>query len=160
MSVDNNIISAGLIMWDIENGVPKILLCHMGGPYWENKDLKSWGIPKGKIEDDEKILDAAIREFEEETGIKPIPPFEPIESVKYKNGKIVHAFAFRSKFPGKINSNTFALEWPKGSGNIKQFPENDIGKMFTIEEAMKKIMVSQEHFVKQMGEYFKINKLI
>lgn len=147
-------ISAGLVMWDVINGVPKILLCHPGGPYFYHKDFKSWGIPKGAVETDEKVLDAAIREFEEETGISVKNQLHPLEKVIYKSGKTVHAYAFRGKFPGTIKSNFFNLEWPPHSGTIQQFPENDRGAMFTIEEAMEKVMVSQEPFVMQMKNFF------
>lgn len=158
--MENKIISAGLIMWDVEDGIPKILLCHMGGPLWENKDLKGWGIPKGRVEDDDTILETAIREFEEETGITPVPPFESIGYVTYKNGKVVHAYAFRSKFPGEIKSNLFFLEWPKGSGEIHNYPENDKGGMFALDEAMEKIIVSQEDFINKMESFFKSKNLI
>ena len=158
----SNEIAAGMVMWDIIDGIPKILLCHMGGPYFSNsqKHPRAWGIPKGHIEGNEKILDTAIREFEEETGIKAIGPFESIGNVVYKNGKTVHAFAFRGSFPGKINSNFFEMEWPPKSGVMKKFPENDRGEMFDIDEARTKIMVSQEPFVDKMIEIFKNKNLL
>ena len=132
----------------------------MGGPYFEKKDLKGWGIPKGRIESGEEILDAAIREFEEETSIETKGPFNYLGSVIYQNGKTVHAFAFRGKFPGSIKSNTFLVEWPPKSGNFQEYPENDRGDMFTIEESMKKVMVSQEDFIRKMEKFFKNKNLI
>lgn len=145
--------SAGLLMWDIIDGVPKVLLCHPGGPYFKNKNFKSWGIPKGLIKDNEEILEAAIREFEEETSIKTIPPYESLGSVIHKNGKIVYAYTFHGKFPGYIKSNIFEMEWPPKSGKIQSFPENDKGEMFIFEEAMKKIIGSQEPFIERLQDF-------
>jgi len=151
--------SAGLIMWDIENGLPKILLCHMGGPFFKRK-TRSWSIPKGRIEEGETIIDTAKREFTEETDIQPKPPFDYIGSVKYKNGKEVFAFAFKSKFKGKIKSNHFEIEWPPNSGKIKSFPENDYGKMMTLEEAKDLIVYSQLEFIDKIKSYFIAKKII
>ena len=155
--------SAGLLMWDIINGVPKILLCHPGGPYYANKDAKGWSIPKGLIEGGEYKFAAAIREFFEETQISP-----PLQNIKYldlgfvtyKSGKQVYAWAFQGKFPGKIISNKFEMESPKGSGKTEWFPENDKGEMFTLKEARDKIVVSQEPFLDKMEKWFKDNLYI
>jgi len=151
--------SAGLIMWDIENDTPKILLCHMGGPFFKKK-TRSWSIPKGKIEENETIFDAAKREFIEETGIKPIPPFDYIGNVRYPNGKEVFAYAFKSKFIGKIKSNHFVMEWPPKSGKIMSFPENDYGKMITLDEAKDLMIYSQIDFIDMMENYFKTKNLL
>jgi len=156
----NKDVSAGLIMWDIIDGVPSILLGKPGGPYWKNpKTKKHYGIPKGKIEEGEDILTCAIREFEEETSIQTKGPYIKIPSIKYKNGKTVHAFAFRSKFSGEIKSNVFKMEWPPHSGMMIDVPELESAKMFDLDSAMESIMISQEGFIHSMREYFKTLEL-
>ena len=142
--------SAGLIMYDIIDGEVKILLVHPGGPFYVKKDLKHWGIPKGLIEGKECEWECAKREFEEETGITPPiskSKYFDLGTVTYKSGKVVHAWLFRGNFPGAITCNLFSMEWPPNSGNLQEFPENDRGEMFTITEAMDKIMSSQEQFI-------------
>lgn len=143
--------SAGLLMWDDSTGEIKILLVHPGGPYFKNKDEKYWGIPKGLIEPNEDALTAAIREFQQETGIKyKGEQLIQLDKSIYKSGKVVYAWVFKGKFNGKIKSNYFEMEWPPKSGQIQSFPEVDRGEMFTLDEAMKKIMVSQETFINQL----------
>lgn len=152
-----NDISAGLLMYDIIDNEYKILLCHSGGPYFQNeiKHPRMWGIPKGLMEAGENILKCAIREFEEETSIKAGSNFQSLGSVVYKNGKTVHALTFKGTFPGKITSNFFTIEWPPSSGVMKSFPEIDRGEMYTLSEARKKIMVSQEAFIDKFEELIK-----
>ncbi len=101
----------------------KILLVHPGGPFFTKKDNGHWGIPKGMVESNENILDAAIREFEEETGIKPEGEYIPLGEIKQNSGKIVHAWALEVKDDSLLNfeSNTFELEWPPGSGRKTKF---------------------------------------
>lgn len=138
-------------MWDDSTGEIKILLVHPGGPYFKNKDEKYWGIPKGLIEPNEDALTAAIREFQQETGIKyKGEQLIQLDKSIYKSGKVVYAWAFKGKFNEKIKSNYFEMEWPPKSGQIQSFPEVDRGEMFTLDEAMKKIMVSQETFINQL----------
>lgn len=55
-------ISAGLVVFRQTEEGPKFLLLYHGGRYWN--------FPKGKIEAEEKSLEAAVRETEEETGIR------------------------------------------------------------------------------------------
>jgi len=153
-------ISAGLILWDIIDGVPKILLVKAGGPYFWNKHKKCYGIPKGHVEPRERLLDAAIREFEEETGIVAKGPFDEIPFAKYGSGKIVYAFAFRGTFNGTIKSNMFSMEWPPKSGKFQEFPEVEKPAMFSLEEAKEMIMISQECYLESLKEFFKSKNLI
>ena len=62
-------ISAGIILYRFKKKLPEVLLVHPGGPYWQNKDLGAWSIPKGEFEEEESPLDAAKREVVEETGM-------------------------------------------------------------------------------------------
>ncbi|MCK9575512.1 MAG: NUDIX domain-containing protein [Candidatus Pacearchaeota archaeon] len=153
-------VSAGLVLWDIIDGVPKILLVKAGGPYFWNKHKKCYGIPKGHVEQGENLLTCAIREFEEETGIRAIGPFDEIPYAKYGSGKLVYAWAFRSKFNGVIKSNMFSMEWPPKSGKFQEFPEVEKPGMFSLDEAKEMIMISQECYLESLKELFKSKNLI
>ena len=156
-------ISSGLLMYDIDKyGILKVLLCHCGGPYFDDeiKHPRAWGIAKGKVEDNESIIKTAVREFTEETGIIPKSPYLPLGNVIYKNGKIVNAFAFSGKYPGFIKSNNFNMEWPPKSGKIISVPEIDKADMFTIDKARKKIMISQEPFLDKLVYKLKFLNII
>lgn len=103
-------VSAGLLMYRIQDGKLQVLLAHPGGPLFKNKDYDTWTIPKGEIESGEDMLEAARRELEEETGITPTGPFTEWTPIKQKGGKIIHAWAFRGDCdPAKIVSNTFTM---------------------------------------------------
>jgi len=120
-------------------------LVHPGGPFFRNKRTGVWSIPKGIPEGNEESLNTAIREFGEETGIKPTPPFFPLQPVKQKSGKVVHAWTFLGTWEPSagIVSNTFKLEWPPSSGKFQEFPEQDEAAWFTFEEAQVAINQGQ-----------------
>src|SRR4051812_22851119 len=100
--------SAGILLFKKSDGELKILLAHPGGPFWKNKDLGAWSIPKGEFTEEEKPLDAAIREFEEETGIKLSGDFIDLGKVKLKSGKLVFAWALEKELDAsEIKSNEF-----------------------------------------------------
>lgn len=119
-------ISAGLLLFRRKDDQVEVFLAHPGGPFWRQRDLGSWTIPKGVIEPGEDPLDAARREFEEETGIRPTGPFLPLGSVRQKAGKTVHAWAWEGDAdPAAIQSNEMEVEWPRGSGRWRRYPEVD-----------------------------------
>ena len=151
--------SAGLVVFIVRDNKIKILLVHPGGPFFTKKDNGHWGIPKGLVENNENILDAAIREFEEETGIKPEGEYISIGEIKQNSGKIVHAWALEVKDDSLLNfkSNTFELEWPPGSGKKQSFPEVDKCGFFTLEEVEKKITPSQIPLINNLKAHFKSN---
>ena len=151
------IVSAGLLMYSFKNNELQVFLVHPGGPYFEKKDDGYWGIPKGLKEPNEELLDTAIREFLEETGITPYGGFIPLSSVKQKNGKVVYAWAFMSENENQIHlsSNTFEIEWPPHSGFKKKFPEIDKGQFFNIVEAKEKINEAQIEFLSKLEKYLK-----
>jgi predicted NUDIX family NTP pyrophosphohydrolase len=137
-------VSAGLLMYRIQDGKLQVLLVHPGGPWFLNKDDGAWTIPKGEIEPGEDLLEAAKREFEEETGITPTGPFFALTPIKQKGGKIVHAWAFQGDCdPSTICSNTFTMEWPPKSGRQIEFPEMDRADFFEVAEAGRKINAAQ-----------------
>jgi predicted NUDIX family NTP pyrophosphohydrolase len=150
-------MSAGLIMYRFRNGYLDIFLAHPGGPLYCNKDDGHWSIPKGEPPEGEPLLQAALREFEEETGIKPHGDFIELGSIRQKGGKTVHAWAFEGNHDESqpIHSNTFEMEWPPGSGRLQSFPEMDRACFFTLSEGRKKLKDAQwplvERLVKILG---------
>ncbi|QCB97599.1 NUDIX domain-containing protein [Arthrobacter sp. PAMC25564] len=105
----------------------EVWLAHMGGPFWAHKDARSWSIPKGEYLEDEDPWVAAQREFAEEMGT-PAPSADYIRlgSFRQPSGKVITVFTAEADFePDRIVSNTFSLEWPKGSGTVRSYPEID-----------------------------------
>ncbi len=125
-----------------------VLLVHPGGPFWANKDLGAWSIPKGEYAPGEDALAVAVREFAEETGVEPEGEFRPLGEVVQRGGKKVRAWAVEGEFdPAKLKSNVFELEWPPNSGRRKSFPEVDRAAWFPAEQAREKILSSQRELI-------------
>jgi predicted NUDIX family NTP pyrophosphohydrolase len=143
--------SAGLLMFRFREGKMEVFLVHPGGPFWVNKDLGAWSIPKGEYLEGEEPLAAARREFEEETGFPAQDQFIPLAPRTQPHGKVISAWAFEGDAdPGKIKSNTFTLEWPPNSGQHREFPEVDRAGWFTLEEGRQKIVRGQIGFLDEM----------
>ena len=143
--------SAGLLAYRRKAGRLEFLLVHPGGPFWEHRDDASWSIPKGEYEPDEQPLDAARREFQEETGFLPSGPFTPLTTLTQPTGKRVSAWAIEGDFDAEcVRSNTFTMEWPPRSGTQAEFPEVDRGGWFTAEEAKRKLLPGQVGFVDEL----------
>ena len=124
---------------------------HPGGPFWIHKDVGAWSIPKGGMEEGESNLDAAKRELEEETGMKTDGDFIELSSVKQGN-KIIYAWAFHLYTEAEFRmSNSFELEWPPKSGNLKSFPEIDKAAWFNLEEAKIKINKGQVPLIEELS---------
>jgi predicted NUDIX family NTP pyrophosphohydrolase len=129
----------------------EVLLVHPGGPFWQRKDLAAWSIPKGEFAPDENPLEAARREFQEETGFVASGPFSELEPVKQPGGKVVVAWAVEGNLDAAaVRSNTFSIEWPRGSGKQQEFPEIDRAAWFPIEVARKKILKGQLPLLDQL----------
>lgn len=129
----------------------EVFLVHPGGPFWKNKDAGSWTIPKGEFDDTEPALDAAIREFSEETGAALTGHFQPLSPVRQRGGKTVFAWALPGNFdPGTLVSNTFEIEWPRGSGKLRSFPEIDKGAWYGLPIARKMINPAQVAFLDEL----------
>ena len=140
--------SAGLLMFRRTARGLELLLIHPGGPFWTRKDLGAWSIPKGEYDDSEQPLDAARREFSEETGWSSAPPFIELGSIKQRSGKIVAAWAFEGDAdPATVVSNTFEMEWPPRSGRLQTYPEVDRAAWFGPAEARRRILASQGGFI-------------
>ena len=144
--------SAGLLMFRRGRGVLQVLLVHPGGPFWKNKDLGAWTIPKGEHDAGEEAFVAAAREFREETGIEPRGPFIALTPVKQAGGKVVAAWAFEGDGDAAaIRSNTFSLEWPRGSGRFQDFPEVDQAAWFSLDEARRKVLRGQVPLLEELA---------
>lgn len=150
-------ISAGLLMCRKTNEL-EFFLVHPGGPFFKNKDLGTWSIPKGLPNDNEELLQTAQREFHEETGLSSHPPFEPLGSVQQKAGKIVHAWGFLGEWDPAtgITCNTFKLEWPPRSGKFQEFPEQDKAEWMNYERAIKYINPAQIPLLERARDLFKV----
>jgi predicted NUDIX family NTP pyrophosphohydrolase len=145
--------SAGLLLFRDRAGALEVLLVHPGGPFWARKDAGAWSIPKGEFGDDEAPLAAAQREFAEETGATVDGDFIALTPVRQWSGKIVHAWAVRADFdPARLRSNTFTMEWPPKSGQLREFPEVDRAAWFTLDEARAKIQPGQLPLLDRLAE--------
>jgi predicted NUDIX family NTP pyrophosphohydrolase len=144
-------ISAGLLLYRRSFGGLEVFLAHPGGPFWTNKDEGAWTLPKGLAEEGEDLLDAARREFREETGITAQGPFHSLGSVKQKAGKVIHAWAFEGDAdPAAVVSNTMRLMFPPKSGRWITVPEVDRCDWFTPPEAKQKINPAQAEFIERL----------
>jgi predicted NUDIX family NTP pyrophosphohydrolase len=143
--------SAGILMYRMRAGRVQVFLIHPGGPFWTRKDHGAWSIPKGQLADEEDPLDAAKREFQEETGFTVAGDFVPLEAIRQASGKIVRAWAIEGDCdPAALRSNTFGMEWPPRSGQWENFPEADRGEWFDLPEAQLKILTSQRPLLEQL----------
>ena len=144
-------VSAGLLLYRrAQNGL-ELFLAHPGGPFWKDRDAGAWTIPKGIIDQDEDPLDAARREFMEETGISPQGPFIPLGSIRQKAGKTIHAWAWEGDADATATtSNDMRTEWPRGSGRWITFPEVDRCAWFDSAIARQKINPAQAALIDRL----------
>jgi predicted NUDIX family NTP pyrophosphohydrolase len=140
--------SAGLLMFRRKGKELEVFLVHPGGPFWAKKDEGTWTVPKGEYVDGESPLDAARREFLEETGFVAEGEFLDLGTVKQNNGKLVIAWAFEGDCdPAKLTSNTCMVEWPPRTGKMIEIPEVDRGAWYALPEARRAILKSQSLFL-------------
>jgi len=143
-------------MYRFRNNKPEFLIVHPGGPFWSNKDLGIWSIPKGEFTDDEDPLDAAKREFYEETGSQIHGDFLSLTPKTQKNGKEVYAFAIENDLDAAtVKSNTFKIEWPPKSGREQEFPEIDKAEWFDLETSLQKLNEAQSEFIYELVQMLK-----
>ena len=149
--------SAGILLWKkTEKGV-KVFLVHPGGPFWAGKDEKAWDIPKGEAKEGEELLNAAMREMKEETGIdvslRKKEEFVPLGNIKRKDGKEVNIWAIEGDWSGLLLCKSWVeIEWPARSGKKIRFPEVDKAGFFTIQEARKKVYLLLRVFLERLEE--------
>jgi predicted NUDIX family NTP pyrophosphohydrolase len=147
-------VSAGILAFRHNRGL-ELLLAHPGGPYWRNKDVGSWSIPKGQVESGD-LLTCAKREFNEETGLTAAGKFIPLKPVRQRSGKTVHAFALQGDFDlAGFASMDFEMEWPPRSGKRQRFPEVDRISYFKLATARRKILPAQRPFIEELVKRLK-----
>jgi predicted NUDIX family NTP pyrophosphohydrolase len=137
-------LSAGILLYRQRRDGIEVLLIKPGGPFWRNKDIGAWRIPKGAVEPGELPAEAALREFEEETGTRLTSVPFPLKKIRQAGGKIVEAFALEGDLdPAAVTSNEFELEWPPRSGRLERFPEVVEARWMSLEEARSMMLPSQ-----------------
>ncbi|WP_375492104.1 NUDIX domain-containing protein [uncultured Jatrophihabitans sp.] len=150
--------SAGLLLYRQTGAGLEVLLVHMGGPFWVNRDAGAWSVPKGEVAPDEDLLAAARREFAEELG-SPAPDGELTElgQIRQRNGKVVTAWALDADFDADtVSSNTFEMEWPPRSGVRRSFPEVDRAAWFDVATARAKLVTGQSGLLDRLQEVVSI----
>ena len=145
-------LSAGVLLYRTRDGVVEVLIAHPGGPFWARKDDGAWSIPKGEYTDGEDPWVAAQREFVEELGL-PVPagPRVDFGALKQPSSKVVTAFAVEGDLDvTDARSNTFQMEWPRGSGKMREFPEIDRVGWFAVAQARTKLLKGQRAFLDRL----------
>ena len=143
--------SAGVLAFRRRRGTIEVLLVHPGGPFWRNKDIGSWSIPKGEYDSHESAEAVARREFCEELGIELTGTIFPLTEVRQRGGKVVTAFAAEMDVDARtIHSNTFEIEWPPRSGRSETFPEVDRAEWFDLTSAYEKINAAQRSLLERL----------
>ena len=137
-------LSAGVLLFREQGGALQVLLIKPGGPFWRNKDVGAWMIPKGAVEPGEAPAEAALREFEEETGTRLTATPFPLAKIRQAGGKWVEAFAAEGNLDcSTLRSNEFEIEWPPKSGQFQRHPEVADARWMTLEEAREFMLPSQ-----------------
>jgi predicted NUDIX family NTP pyrophosphohydrolase len=143
--------SAGILLYRKGFGETEVLLIMHGGPFWIGKNAGAWSIPKGEFTEPETPLQAAIREFQEETGLLLQGDFMELQPVVQKGGKQVFAFAVQGDIDADtITSNMFSMEWPPKSGNWQEFPEVAKASWYPVSVARSKINTAQVAFLEEL----------
>ncbi len=145
-------LSAGLLLYRRTDDEVEVLVAHPGGPIWSRRDAGAWSLPKGAANDHEELLDAARREFEEETGHQP-PDTSPIDlgEVRMRSGKVVHAWGVEGDLdPRQIRSMTVEVEWPPKTGRRITVPEIDRVLWADPTEARRRLNPAQSVFVDRL----------
>jgi predicted NUDIX family NTP pyrophosphohydrolase len=145
-------LSAGVLLYRTRDGVVEVLIAHPGGPFWARKDDGAWSIPKGEYTDGEDPWAVAQREFQEELGLPvPVGSRSDFGALKQPSGKVITAFAVGADLDvTDTHSNTFEMEWPKGSGTMREFPEIDRVGWFAVAQARTKLLKGQRPFLDRL----------
>jgi predicted NUDIX family NTP pyrophosphohydrolase len=146
--------SAGILLHHRgPDGAPRVLLGHMGGPFWASKDEAAWSIPKGEYADDERAEDAARREFVEELGIAvPAGDLRPLGDLRVSGGKVLTVWALEGDLDvDAVVPGTFELEWPPRSGTLQEFPEIDRAEWFDLATAATKLVKGQRPYLDRLA---------
>ena len=145
------VTSAGLLLYRAAPAI-EVFIAHMGGPFWARKQTAAWTIPKGELDEPEEPRAAALREFAEEIGTEaPAADYADLGAFRYASGKVVHVFAGEAPTFAieELRSNTFEIEWPRGSGAKQAFPEVDRAAWFEPDAAIERILEAQAPLVER-----------
>ena len=144
-------ISAGILMYRHGDTGIEVLLVHPGGPFWRNRDLGAWSIPKGEFLEGDNPEAVARREFAEELGIELTGPLQPLGQLRQRGGKTVIGYAAKGALDvANVRSNQVPIEWPPRTGRIIHIPEIDRAEWFDLPLARKKILASQQPFLDRL----------
>jgi predicted NUDIX family NTP pyrophosphohydrolase len=144
--------SAGLLLFR-RSAHLDLFLVHPGGPLWVRKDDGAWSLPKGEYSGDEDALQAAKREFQEETGISVDGDFLPLGELRQPSGKLITAWALEKDLdPTLVKSNSFSMEWPPKSGKTREFAEVDRAAWFPVSQARRKLLKGQVSFIDRLAQ--------
>lgn len=145
--------SAGIVLYRWNPGL-ELLIAHPGGPFWRHRDLGAWSIPKGLLQAGEDPQVAVLREFAEETGLTvPAEALVSLGSIVQRSGKTVHAWAAQGDADvAALASNTFTMEWPRGSGSMVEYPEMDAYLWAPPPLAHTKLNRAQRPFIDRLAE--------
>jgi predicted NUDIX family NTP pyrophosphohydrolase len=142
--------SAGILLYRStrfpEGEVFEILIGHMGGPFWAAKEAAAWTIPKGLINvADIDDLATACREFREETGhTVPTSDLTDLGVFAQSQAKEIHIWAGPGDLDAAVcTSNSFEMEWPPKSGQIREYPELDRFEWCSFSVARERLVVGQ-----------------
>lgn len=145
--------SAGIILIRNLTSDVEILLGHMGGPFWVKKDEHAWTIPKGEFDPEIEIaIEAARREFKEETGLHILDDLRPMDPFLKNNKKHYFFLLEKNVNPEELISNSFDIEWPPKSGKSMSFPELDRFAWFELKKAREKIVKGQLPALDQLNK--------
>lgn len=140
------VLSAGILLYRLTDAAePQVWIAHMGGPFWARKDAAAWSIPKGEYAQGEDPFAAALREFAEEVGVPaPEAEYSVLGEFRQPSGKVVTVFAAEADLTvERVLSNTFTVEWPRGSGIVREYPEIDEARWVGLAEARVKVVRGQ-----------------
>nr|WSZ94451.1 NUDIX domain-containing protein [Streptomyces sp. NBC_00857] len=145
--------SAGLLLYRVTDTGADVLLGHMGGPFWSGRDAGAWSVPKGEYGPEEQPEAAARREFQEELGlVPPEGPWTPLGDSRQRGGKTVTVWAVEGDLdPAQAVPGTFTMEWPRGSGVLREFPELDRFVWFPLADAVEPLVTGQRVFLERLG---------
>lgn len=148
--MSNSKKSAGILVYRSVKKKRQYFLVHPGGPFWKNKDEGSWSLPKGELNENEEPLEAAKREFFEETGQEISGKFIELKPIKQSSGKLIFAWVIEGIVDEKkVVSNTIEIQWPPKSGKRVNIPEVDRGEWFEYDKAVEKIVKGQVGFLNE-----------
>lgn len=143
--------SAGILLYRRTGPETEFFLVHPGGPFWAGREAGAWSVPKGEFTEGEPPLEAAIREFREETGTSLTGTYRALKPVVQKAGKVVYAWATEGDIDAAaIRSNTYKVQWPPKSGQWRSYPEVDKAAWFTAAAAREMINPAQAAFIDEL----------